>query len=385
MRPRAVEPLLRSRLARNPVVAVVGPRQSGKTTLARSLGAAYYDLEQPADRLRLDLQWDGLLRAGSLTVLDEAQSWPEVFPRLRGAVDADRRRNGRFLLLGSVSPGLMRAVSESLAGRLALVELTPFLLGELPDRPLSELWLLGGFPDGGVLGRGEFPEWQTDYLTLLAERDLPVWGLPAAPRTTLRLLRMLAAVHGQIWNASQIGQSLGLSYHTVNSYVDFLEGAFLVRRLPPWLPNLKKRLVRSPRVYWRDSGHLHALLGARTLDDLLAQPWVGASWEGFVIHQVLGALAAAGTSVDPHYFRTSDGYEADLVFRLGTVVWAIEAKLTADPSPGDFDRLIRAGEMIGADRRYLVAQVESSTLGTKRGIVSLVDLIGLLSAQSHAR
>jgi hypothetical protein len=364
---------------------VVGPRQTGKTTLARSLGGVYFDLEQPGDRLRLDLRWDGLARAGSLVVLDEAQSWPEVFPRLRGAIDADRRRNGRFLLLGSVSPGLMRAVSESLAGRLALVELTPFLLGELPEVTLADLWLLGGFPDGGVLGQGGFPEWQTDYLTLLAERDLPVWGLPAAPRTTLRLLRMLAAAHGQIWNASQIGQSLGLSYHTVNSYVDFLEGAFLVRRLPPWLPNLRKRLVRSPRVYWRDSGLLHALLGARTAEDLLAQPWVGASWEGFVIHQVLGSLAASGISVDPHYFRTSDGYEADLVFRLGTVVWAIEAKLTADPSPGDFDRLMRAGEMIGADRRYLVAQVRSPTLGKKSGVVSLADLIALLRAPTRAR
>jgi uncharacterized protein len=385
MRPRAVEPLLRSRLAHYPAVTVVGPRQAGKTTLARSLGAAYFDLEQPPDRLRLDLQWDGLLRSGSLVVLDEAQSWPELFPRLRGAIDADRRRNGRFLLLGSVSPGLMRAVSESLAGRLALVELTPFLLGELPETSLSDLWLLGGFPDGGVLGGDPFPQWQNDYLTLLAERDLPVWGLPATPRTTLRLLRMVAAVHGQIWNASQIGQSLGLSYHTVNTYVDFLEGAFLVRRLPPWLPNLKKRLVRSPRVYWRDSGLLHALLGARTVDDLLVQPWVGASWEGFVIHQVLGALAACGVSVDPHYFRTSDGYEADLVFRLGTVVWAIEAKLTASPSPGDFDRLMRAGEMIGADRRYLVAQVPTSTYGRKSGVVSLPDLIDLLRAQSHGR
>jgi predicted AAA+ superfamily ATPase len=382
---RSLTPVLRSRLARNPAVAVVGPRQVGKTTLARSLGGAYFDLEQPADRLRLDLSWEDLLRASPLIVLDEAQSWPEVFPRLRGAIDADRRRNGRFLLLGSVSPGLMRAVSESLAGRLALVELMPFLLGELEDTTLSDLWLLGGFPDGGVLGHGGFPEWQTDYLTLLAERDLPVWGLPAASRTTLRLLRMLAAVHGQIWNASQIGQSLGLSYHTVNTYVDFLEGAFLVRRLPPWLPNLKKRLVRSPRVYWRDSGLLHALLGVRSVDDLLAQPWVGASWEGFVIHQVLGSLAAAGVSVEPHYFRTSDGYEADLVFRLGTVVWAIEAKLTASPSPGDFGRLLRAAEMIGADQRYLVAQVPSSTLGKKSGVASLPDLIALLRASARAR
>jgi hypothetical protein len=385
MHARAVERLVRSRLANNPAVGLIGPRQVGKTTLARSLGATYFDLEQPTDRLRLDLQWDALSRDESLVVLDEAQSWPELFPRLRGAIDADRRRNGRFLLLGSVSPGLMRAVSESLAGRLALIELTPFLCGELPERSLSDLWLLGGFPDGGILAAGRFPQWQTDYLRLLAERDLPVWGLPATPPTTIRLLRMLAAVHGQIWNASQIGQSLGLSYHTVNNYVDFLEGAFLVRRLPPWLPNLKKRLVRSPRVYWRDSGLLHALLGAQTADDLLAQPWVGASWEGFVIHQVLGALSAWGVPADPHYFRTSDGHEADLVLRLGTAVWAIEAKLTASPSPGDFDRLMRAGELAGADRRYLVAQVPASMHGRNSGVVSLPDLITLLKEQSRGR
>ena len=382
MHARTVERLVRSRLASNPAVGLVGPRQVGKTTLARSLAATYFDLEQPTDRLRLDLQWDALSRDESLVVLDEAQSWPELFPRLRGAIDADRRRNGRFLLLGSVSPGLMRAVSESLAGRLALIELTPFLCGELPERSLSDLSLLGGFPDGGILAAGRFPQWQTDYLRLLAERDLPVWGLPATPPTTIRLLRMLAAVHGQIWNASQIGQSLGLSYHTVNNYVDFLEGAFLVHRLPPWLPNLKKRLVRSPRVYWRDSGLLHALLGAQSADDLLAQPWVGASWEGFVIHQVLGSLSAWGISADPHYFRTSDGHEADLVLRFGTAVWAIEAKLTASPSPGDFERLMRAGELAGADRRYLVAQVPASTLGRNSGVVSLPDLITLLREQS---
>ncbi len=381
MRSRAAASLVLSRLAQNPAVAVVGPRQAGKTTLARSLSTVYFDLEQPTDRLRLDLQWDELVSGSSLVVLDEAQSWPELFPRLRGTIDADRRRYGRFLLLGSVSPRLMRTVSESLAGRLALVELSPFLFGEVPETSLADLWLRGGFPDGGVLDSTRFPQWQVDYLTLLVERDLPVWGLPSAPSTTLRLLRMVAAVHGQIWNASQIGQSLGLSYHTVNSYLDFLEGAFLVRRLPPWLPNLKKRLVRSPRVYWRDTGLLHALLGARTTDELLSQPWVGASWKGFVIHQILGALGAWGARVEPHYFRTSGGYEADLVFTLGTDLWAIEAKLTASPSPGDFDRLTRAGELIGADRRYLVAQVSSPSLNRMGGVLSLPNLLALLQAE----
>jgi len=380
---RIVAPLLRRRLKENPAVILVGPRQSGKTTLARAISGTYFDLELQPDRLRLDLQWDELLLARRLVVLDEAQTWPELFPRLRGAIDADRRRNGRFLLLGSISPALMKHVAESLAGRLALVELTPFLTKERRDKPLADFWLRGGFPDGGILKPGRFPQWQQDYLTLLSQRDLPVWGLPAKPLVTLRLLRMLAAVQGQVWNASTVGQSLGLSYHTVNSYLDFLEGAFLIRRLPPWLPNLKKRLVRSPKIHWRDSGLLHALLGVRTMDDLLHQPWVGASWEGFVIHQVLGLLAACGEAVEPHYFRTSDGYEVDLVFKLGSRLWAVETKLSANPSAEDYNRFNVTAELIGAARRYMVAQVAEPALGRTGGVLSLPHLWDVLEKELH--
>jgi len=382
MRRRILRTLVRDRLAGSPAVAIVGPRQCGKTVLARSLGRTYFDLEQPEDRLRLDVEWRDLVQARRLVVLDEAQTWPELFVRLRGAIDADRRRCGRFLLLGSVSPSLMREVSESLAGRLGLVELTPFLLPELPRAALADVWLRGGFPDGGVLGSAGFPAWQRDYVTLLTERDLPAWGLPAKPQVTTRLLRMLAAVHGQTWNASQIGQSLGLNYHTVNTYVDWLEGAYLVRRVPPWLPNLRKRLVRSPRVYWRDSGLLHAVLGVRTRDDLLAQPWVGASWEGFVLQQVLGTLAARGHAVQPHWFRTADGQEIDLVFELGGRVWAVETKLTSAPSDEDLARLDRAADLAGADGRILVAQVARSVVRDGRGVASLPDLLKLLQREA---
>ncbi len=275
-----------------------GARQCGKTTLARSLGGEYFDLEQPAERLRADLQWEELRRADRLVTFDEAQSWPELFERLRGAIDADRARHGRFLLLGSVSPALTRQVSESLAGRLSLVELSPLLWNELEtDTARRRLWLCGGYPDGGVLTPRAFPHWQRDYLTLLTQRDLPTWGLPAKPQTTERLLRMLAALHGQVWNASQVGQSLGLSYHTVNAYLDFLVGAFLIRRLPPYSGNIRKRLVKSPRVYWRDTGLLHALLNTPDDATLLGQPWVGASWEGFVIEQALGALVITRDAV----------------------------------------------------------------------------------------
>ncbi len=233
-------------------------------------------------------------------VFDEAQHWPELFRRLRGAIDARRKQNGRFVLLGSIAPSLMRDVSESRAGRMAALELTPFYLGEVDH--LDRLWRCGGFPDGGVLGGDAYPVWQENYVRAMAERDLPMWGLPAKSMVTQRLFRMIAAEQGAILNLSKLGQSLGLSHHTVNAYLDHLEGAFLIRRLPPFEANLRKRLVRAPRLYWRDSGLLHALLRFPPGEDLLAQPWVGASWEGFVIEQILSARAARGESSDAHFF-----------------------------------------------------------------------------------
>lgn len=365
---RIVGDQLWERLVRYPAVAMIGPRQSGKTTLAKSLGGAYFDLEQQSDRLRLDLEWDRLTAGQDLIVLDEAQSWPDVFARLRGAIDRDRTRMGRFLLLGSVSPALMIHVSESLAGRLSLVELTPFLLSELPTKASRERrWLYGGYPDGGVLEPTRYPQWQMDYLSLLSQRDLPTWGLPAKPQTTDRLLRMLAALHGQIWNASQIGQSMGLSYHTVNGYLEYLTGAFLIRRLPSYHANIRKRLIKSPKVYWRDCGLLHALLNVLDERALLTQPWVGASWEGFVIEQALGELSSRGRHADAYYFRTSDQYELDLVLDFGNELWAVEIKLTSAPTIEDMARLDRTADIIKASRRFLVSQTNRPS-GTERRV-----------------
>ncbi|RKZ12900.1 ATPase [bacterium] len=364
---RMVKPLVLDRLSDYPAVALVGPRQCGKTTLAQALGGRYFDLEQESDRLRLDLEWDGLASGKDLVILDEAQSWPDVFARLRGAIDQDRKRMGRFLLLGSVSPALMVQVSESLAGRLSLVELTPFLLPELKSKTSrGSRWLCGGYPDGGVMEFKHYPSWQIDYLSLLSQRDLPTWGLSAKPQTTDRLLRMLAALHGQEWNASQVGSSLGLSYHTVNSYLDYLVGAFLIRRLQPYQTNIKKRLVKSPKVYWRDSGALHALLNVADEKALLSQPWVGASWEGFVIEQAIGVLSAKGEHFDAYYFRTSDQHEIDLVLDFGQELWAAEIKLTSSPGPSDMAKLDRTADMIKASKRYLISQTsQSSGNGTR--------------------
>ncbi len=367
MVPRGIAQIVKARLSRYPAVALVGPRQSGKTTLAHSLGGAYYDLEQEAERLRLDLQWDRVVEARSLVVLDEAQAMPEVFARLRGAIDKHRARKGRFLLLGSVSPGLMVQVSESLAGRLSLVELTPLLWDELPTKAAQErLWFRGGYPEGGVLQPKRYPQWQKDYLALLTQRDLPAWGLPPRPQVTQRLLKMLAAVHGQTWNASQIGQSLGLSYQTVNSYMDYLVGAFLIRQLPPYHANIRKRLVKSPKIYWRDTGLLHALLNVADERELTDQPWVGASWEGFVIEQSLGVLREIDRPHDAYFLRTSDRYEIDLLLDFGRTLWAIEIKLTSSPGPGDMARLNKTAEMVKADKRILVSQVKETTDGGRQ-------------------
>jgi len=266
----------------------------------------------------------------------------------------------------------MTKVSESLAGRLALVELTPFLLNEVPVSSFSRLWLKGGFPDGGVLQKAPTTgAWPRDYLSLLAQRDLPAWGLPAKPQVTLRLMRMLAAVHGQAWNAVQVGQSLGLSYHTINGYLDFLEGAFLIRRLQPYSGNVGSRLTKAPKVYWRDSGLLHALQGANTEESLLSQPWVGASWEGFVIEQILGLFEQRGDKPGAFHFRTSDQREIDLVLDFGSKLWAVEIKLTSQPSPADLEKLNRYADLVKADRRFLISRTRSQV---SNGRVTSCDL-----------
>ena len=383
MLPRKITSVLRQRLDGYPAVALLGPRQCGKTTLARSFRARYYDLEQETDRLRLDLEWSQVQANNDLVILDEAQEWPEVFPMLRGAIDAERKRNGRFLLLGSVSPALMRHVSESLAGRLSVIELSPFSLAELEtDAQRRRRWLTGGYADGGVLGSQGYPVWQLDYLSLLVQRDLPNWGLTAAPQLTGRMLRMLAAAHGQEWNASQIGKSLALSYHTVNRYLDYFEGAFLVRRLPAWHANIRKRLVKRPKLYWRDSGLLHALLGAPDEETLLTQPWVGASWEGFVIDQALVALQHADRNWRAFHLRTAGQQEIDLVLEVDSEVWALEIKLTTRPRPQDMARLDASADLIDAQRRFIVCQSCDPLENDSRIVCDLQGLIAYIERKA---
>lgn len=378
--------LVRDQLLAYPAVVVVGPRQCGKTTLARMLpGIAYFDLENEADRLRLDVTWSQLAAGRRCVVLDEVQGMPELFPRLRSAIDADRKRCGRFLLLGSVAPSMMRLVSESLAGRLAICEMTPFLACELPESNWDRLWRVGGYPDGGILAPRAYPSWQADYLTLLAQRDFPVWGFPAIPPVAARFFRMLAAVNGQPWNASQLGQSMGLSYHTVNGYLDFLERAFLIRRLQPWFANIGKRLVKSQKVYWRDSGLLHSLLGLAGKARLLDQPWVGASWEGWVIEQIVACFVASHISVAPFWFRTSDQKEADLVLEFEGRRWVLEIKLTSQPKADDLERLQDVAHLLGAQRSVLVSRTSQSVWADDTASVNLAYLLKKIATLSQGR
>jgi predicted AAA+ superfamily ATPase len=357
---RLLHDLISLRLRQFPAVAIVGPRQAGKTTLAKLFSAGYYDLEQEGDRVKLDLRWNEIVENDELVVLDEAQSWPEIFTRLRGAIDARRGLKGRFLLLGSVSPTLMKHVADSLAGRLAIVDLSPLTAAELPVSHGDALWEHGGFPDGGALlsDMGSYPVWQESYLRQMVHQDLPMWGLPSKPQQTERLLRLIAAMHGKQLNASQLGKSLGVSYHTVQSHIDFLEGAFLIRKLTPYFANnFPKRLTKSPKLYWRDSGLLHCLLGLASTKELREKPWAGESWEGWVIEQILAVRRAKGESIREHYFRTNDGLECDLLLETDAGIEIIEIKLSSSPPKQAFTKLAKIAALVNASRQVVISRI----------------------------
>lgn len=320
-----------------PVLAIVGPRQVGKTTLAKTIQAQlgitaeYLDLENPRDLAKLT---DPLLFLESHShhclILDEIQRLPSLFPILRSVVDSDRRP-GRFLLLGSASPNLIRDASESLAGRIAYTELTPFLWEEIQAlTSMKTHWFRGGFPDALLAPSDRLVErWHTNFVQTYLERDLPLLGLPAQPSVLRRLWTMIAHIHGQIVNRSTLANSLDLSIPTISRYLQFLEEAFLIRTLPPFHSNLGKRLVKSPKVYIRDSGVLHHLHGINTESSLDSHPILGNSWEGYVIEQIL-PLRPSG--MDASFYRTQDGTECDLVLsRASNPEFCVEIKYSSAP------------------------------------------------------
>jgi hypothetical protein len=333
--------IVRQRLDIMPAVVLLGPRQVGKTTLARTIAsewgdqALYLDLEREADRRRLD-DADAYLRAqtGHLVILDEVHRAPDLFPVLRGIIDERRRagdRTRQFLLLGSSSIALQQQAGESLAGRASYLELTPIRVDEwLPQGTVDALWLRGGFPDSLLAAdTATSAMWREDFVRTFLERDVPMFA-PGLPAPTIgRLWRMLANAQGTPLNKARLAGSLELSAPTIGRYLDFLEQMLMVRRLMPWSGNVGKRLTRTPKLYMRDSGLLHALLGLTSLDDVLSHPIAGASWEGFVVEQL---LAAAGPQWQPMYFRTATGVEVDLVLERGGVVdTIIEIKRSSAP------------------------------------------------------
>ena len=322
-----------------PAVAILGARQVGKTTLAKQIAAKqskpslYLDLENPLDVRRLADPYTFLTdNKNKCVIIDEVQKIPSMFSVLRSVID-ENRRNAKFILLGSASPQLVKGVSESLAGRIAYRELSPINYTELPEKVSRDRhWLRGGFPTA-LLARNEknAAEWMSSFIRSYVERDLSaLFRVDLTSNIISRLLSMLAHINGSVWNAEMIGRSLGITAPTVNRYVDFLEGAFLVHRLPAFFVNTKKRLVKAPKIYIRDSGMLHQLSNVHSLTMLKGHPVAGSSWEGYVVEQVK-QLKPAG--LDMYYYRTQAGAEYDIVLARGIhPVACIEVKLNNAPS-----------------------------------------------------
>jgi len=361
-----IEAELETSLANFPAVAVLGPRQCGKSTLARQLAtqraSTYLDLERPADLARLgepELYLESLLsRKDHLVCLDEVQRLPDLFPVLRSLIDRFSRP-GQFLILGSASPGLLRQSSESLAGRIAYHDLCPFLLPEIesietdPKTAERHIWVRGGFPPSALAPSEELSmQWRENFIRTFLERDLAQLGSRIDPASLGRLWRMLAHEQGQILNRSRLGSSLGVSHTTIQNWLTMLEKTFMLRILPPAGTNLGKRMRKSPRVFVRDTGILHAMLGIDSFDELLGHPVFGPSWESLVIEHACAVLPRWSAA----YYRTSHGAELDLVLHKGTRRVALECKASKAP------RLSRgfheAVEDVRPDHAWIVAPVD---------------------------
>ena len=364
-----------------PVVGIIGPRQVGKTTLSKSLmtkldkNVVYLDLELQEDITKLE-NAEIYLKAhqDDCIILDEIQNMPELFPVLRGMTDK-YRVPGRFIILGSASPRLIRKSSESLAGRIAYTQLSPLNIQEVAKHSdLKKHWFSGGFPDSVLaLDNLSSKTWLRNFIQSYTERDLPLLGMPASPLVIRRFLTMLANYQGGLWNASNFAKSMGLSYQTLNRYLDFLEEAFLVSRLQPFSFNIKKRLVKSPKVYIRDSGVLHYLTSISDFEQLQGNVLVGNSWEGYVIEQI---RQIASPEMDLYFYRTHNGAECDLVLVRGLQpVSAIEIKYTSAPKISKGFNI--AIEDLGTMDNYIITPYSDSYQKSEKiKVCSLTDYLG---------
>ncbi|MCK4508080.1 MAG: ATP-binding protein [Desulfuromonadales bacterium] len=322
---------IKNALERSPVTALLGPRQCGKTTLARVFDTQetthYFDLESPSDQQRLQNPELMLSRLSGLVILDEIQLAPELFAVLRVLVDRPEC-DCRFLILGSASQDIIRNVSESLAGRVEFIELSGFDLTELADDNHERLWLRGGFPRSFLAGsENDSLAWREGFIRTFLERDIPQLGINIPAAAMRRFWTMLAHAHGQTWNASELGRSMGLSDKTVRNYLDILTGTYMVRQLQPWHENLNKRQVKAPKIYLRDSGLLHSLLSINSHHELLGHPRLGASWEGFALEQVLNLVRPA----EAYFWATHSGAEIDLLYFSHGQRYGVEFKFNDTP------------------------------------------------------
>ena len=347
-------------LKTRPVLAILGPRQCGKTTLAREfLGKnfAFLDLERPSDLSKLAFEPELFLReVQTPLIIDEAQRMPEIFSILRAEVD-DRKKNGQFVLLGSASFKLAREISESLAGRVGFLDLTPLGLFELElSQSFHDHWVKGGFPNALLGGEHEALDfdWYEDYTRALVERDLPALGIEITPAQFRTLWSMCTHFHGEILNANKMANSLDISPHTVKRYLDILEYTFMIRRLPSLQVNLKKRLIKSPKLYVRDSGIFHYFHKILSRQDLAMHPSLGKSFEGHAVELILQLNALHTPEYTSSFFRTSDGIEVDLILQKGEKIVPIEIKASLSPTAKVVKSLEKALGLLGAKRGYVI-------------------------------
>jgi len=337
----------------NPVVAILGPRQCGKTTLARLYAGSHpeqtihwLDLENPDDLARLASPILALQELEGLIVIDEIQKRPDLFPTLRVLIDNHKNKQ-RYLILGSASRDLIQQSSETLAGRISYMELNPFSYPEVDD--LSRLWIRGGFPDSYLADSNDISwEWRKSYISTFLERDIPNLGINVPPQTLRRFWMMLAHYHGNIFNASEIGQSLGVAHTTARHYLDILTGTFMIRELPPWLENIDKRQIKSPKIYFRDSGIYHCLLNIMDKDALYTNPKLGASWEGFAIEEVI---------------RYHNGETGEMYF------WGVHNQCELDLF------IIKNGKRLGFEFKYTDRPVATKSMNLAIEILRLDSLI----------
>ncbi|MCB4791236.1 MAG: ATP-binding protein [Elusimicrobia bacterium] len=345
-----------------PIVSVIGPRQAGKTTFIKKelFSWKYFDLEKPSDFRRIESDMEYFFNEyGNQCIIDEAQNMPVLFPFLRSFVDTNRKKKGRIVLLGSINPLLMKNISESLSGRIGFVEIPTFLFSEISKKlklNLESFWLKGGYPEPIKWKTEDHIIWLESYIKTFTERDVFRYNqIDITAQKQIQLLTMIAHTHGKLWNASQISSAFGTSYHTINNYIDILNKYFIVRRLMPYFANVGKRLMKHPKIYFRDAGILHYLLGIDSLEMLRTSPYRGFSFEGLIIENIIQNLDAVPNARNEYYFyRTAQGDEIDLLVKTGSKLTAFEIKTSSSVGISDLSGFQRCMQHLKIEKGIVI-------------------------------